>query len=249
MYQILTYELVQLLGGRSERETATVSVSASLSAGLLGAAFEPNTVVDTFTVENKYTGSHEVAADYSGYEDITSGIVVQLAGVRRDLVRGYSVGFAFNWFRYGSDLSAWALDLMATYDLDVIPDRLILSPGLRVGYGRATQKLPNGIIAQISDDESSALKSSGFPITPQVGLQAKLGNLTLVGEVAYRMWNVDAWTYDVKTGQQSDSGTDETESMDLDSELVPYPDLSVGGLYFSVGLSIENFWSKISDLQ
>ncbi|MCH7860075.1 MAG: hypothetical protein IID14_10335 [Candidatus Marinimicrobia bacterium] len=231
-----------------ERETATVSVSASLSAGLLSAAFEPNQVVDTFIVENKYTGSHEVAVDYSAYEDITSGIVVQLAGMRRDLVRGYSVGFAFNWFRYGSDLSAWALDLMATYDIDVIPDRLILSPGLRVGYGRATQKLPNGIVAQISDDESSALKSGGFHITPQVGLQAKLGNLTLTGEVAYRLWNVDTWTYDVQTGKKDDSGNDETESVELDSKLVPYPEVTIGGLYFSVGLSIEDFWSKITDL-
>ncbi len=231
-----------------ERETATLSVSASLSAGLLSAAFEPNTVVDTFTVEDKYTGSHEVAVDYSGYEDITSGIVVQLAGMRRDLVRGYSVGFAFNWLNYTSDLSAWALDLMATYDLALIPDRLILSPGLRIGYGSASQKLPDGIIAQISDDESTALKATGFPITPQLGLQAKLGNLTLVGEVAYRMWTADTWTYDVKTGKQSDSGTDETKSVDLDSELVLYPEVSVGGLYFSVGLSIEDFWSKIMDL-
>ncbi len=137
---------------------------------------------------------------------------------------------------------------MATYDLDVIPDRLILSPGLRVGYGSTSQKLPDGIVAQISDDESSALKSSGFPITPQLGMQAKLGNLTLVGEVAYRLWNVDTWTYDVKTGKQSDSGTDETESVELDPELVLYPEVSVGGLYFSVGLSIEDFWSKITDL-
>ncbi len=231
-----------------ERETATVSVSASLSAGLLSAAFEPNQVVDTFTVENKYTGTHEVAVDYSDYEDITSGVVVQLAGVRRDLVRGYSVGFAFNWFRYTSDLSAWAVDLMATYDLDLLPDRLILSPGLRIGYGSASQKLPDGIIPQISDDESSTLSSSGFPITPQVGLRAKLGNLTLTGEVAYRLWNVDTWTYDVKTGKTSSSGTDETESVELNSKLVPYPEVSVGGLYFSVGISIEDFWSNIMDL-
>ena len=231
-----------------ERETSTVSVSASLSAGLLGAAFEPNTVVDTFTVENKYTGSHEVAVDYSAYEDITSGIVVQLAGMRRDLVRGYSIGFAFSWLNYTSDLSAWALDLMATYDLALIPDRLTVSPGLRIGYGSASQKLPNGIVAQISDDESSALKSGGFHITPQVGLQAKLGNLTLVGEVAYRMWNVDTWTYEVKTGKKDDSGNDETESVELDSKLVPYPEVTIGGLYFSVGLSIEDFWSKMMDL-
>ena len=205
-------------------------------------------VVDTFTVENKYTGSHEVAVDFSGYEDITSGIVVQLAGARRDLVRGYSVGFAFNWFRYGSDLGAWALDLMATYDLALVPDRLILSPGLRIGYGRASQDLPDGIIEMVSDDESSALRSTGFPITPQVGLQAKLGNLTLVGEVAYRLWNVNTWTYDVKTGKKDDSGNDETESVELDSKLVPYPEVTIGGLYFSVGLSIEDFWSKMMDL-
>jgi hypothetical protein len=231
-----------------ERETTTVSVSASLSAGLLSAAFEPNQVVDTFTVENKYTGTHEVTVDYSGYEDITSGVVVQLAGMRRDLVRGYSVGLGLNWFRYSSDLSAWAVDLMATYDIVLIPDRITVSPGLRIGYGSVSQKLPDGIVAQISDDESSALSSSGFPITPQVGLQAKIGNLTLTGEVAYRLWNADTWTYNVKTGKQSDSGTDETESVELNSDLVPYPELSVGGLYFSVGLSIEDFWSKIMDL-
>jgi len=231
-----------------ERETATVSVSASLSAGLLTAAFAPNQVVDTFTVENKYTGSHEVAVDYSGFEDITSGLVFQLVGVRRDLVRGYSIGLAFNWFQYSSDLSAWAVDVMATYDLAVLPDRLTISPGLRVGYGSASQKLPDGIIAQISDDESSALSSSGIPITPQVGLQAKLGNLTLVGEVAYRLWSVDTWTYDVQTGKKDDSGNDETKSVELDSDLIPYPEVSMGGLYFSVGLSIEDFWSKIMDL-
>ncbi|MCH8837902.1 MAG: hypothetical protein IIA60_08920 [Candidatus Marinimicrobia bacterium] len=173
---------------------------------------------------------------------------MQLAGMRRDLVRGYSIGFAFNWLNYTSDLSAWALDLMATYDLALIPDRLTVSPGLRIGYGSASQKLPNGIVAQISDDESSALKSGGFHITPQVGLQAKLGNLTLTGEVAYRLWNVDTWTYEVKTGKKDDSGNDETESVELDSDLVPYPEVTIGGLYFSVGLSIEDFWSKMMDL-
>ncbi len=231
-----------------ERETATLSVSASLSVGLLGAAFEPNLAVETFTVENKYTGTHEVAVDYSGNAVITSGVVLQLSGVRRDLVQGYSVGFALSYFSYTSDITALVVDLTASYDLLVVPDRLTVSPGLRIGYGMASQKLPGGIAAQISDDASSTLSSSGFPITPQVGLQAKLGNLTLIGEVAYRLWNISSWFYDVKTGKKDDSGNDETEAVELHSDLIPYPEVSVGGLYFSVGLSIEDFWSKITDL-
>ncbi len=47
----------------------------------------------------------------------------------------------------------------------------------------------------------------------------------------------------MKTGKQSDSGMDETKSGDLDTELVLYPEMSVGGLYFSASLSIEDFWS------
>ena len=231
-----------------ERETATLSVSASLSVGLLGAAFEPNLAVETFTVENKYTGTHEVAVDYSGNAVITSGVVLQLSGVRRDLVQGYSVGFALSYFSYTSDITALVVDLTASYDLLVVPDRLTVSPGLRIGYGMASQKLPGGIAAQISDDASSTLSSSGFPITPQVGLQAKLGNLTLIGEVAYRLWNISSWFYDVKTGKKDDSGNDETEAVELHSDLIPYPEVSVGGLYFSVGLSIEDLWSKITDL-
>ena len=231
-----------------ERETATLSVSASLSAGLLGAAFEPNLTVETFTVENKYTGTHEVAVDYSGFAAITSGVVLQLAGVRRDLVQGYSVGFALSYFSYANDISALVVDLMASYDLPLVPDRLTVSPGLRIGYGMASQQLPGGIVAQISDDQSSALKSTGFPITPQVGIQARLGNLTLIGEVAYRLWSINTWTYEVKTGKKDDSGNEETESFELDPSMIPYPKVSVGGLYFSVGLSIKDFWSKITDL-
>ncbi|MCH7575825.1 MAG: hypothetical protein IIA59_11965 [Candidatus Marinimicrobia bacterium] len=231
-----------------ERETAMVSVSASLSVGLLSANFAPNTVVDTFTVNNKFTGIHEVIVDYSDYEPITGGLVFQLTGVRRDLVQGYSVGFAFNYFSYTGDVSAWALDIMATYDLALVPDRLTISPGLTIGYGIASQDLPGGIVAQISDNVSSSLSSGGISITPQVSLQAKMGSLTITGDIAYRLWNISSWSYDVNTGKKDDSGNDETESFELDPGMIPYPEISVGGLYFTFGLSIEDFWSKMTNL-
>ena len=52
----------------------------------------------------------------------------------------------------------------------------------------------------------------------------------------------------MKTVKQSDSRTDGTESVDLDSKLVPYPEVFLDGLYFSAVLSNEDFWSKIMDL-
>ena len=231
-----------------ERETATVSVSASFSAGLLSAAFEPNLASGTFTVDNKFTGTHEVVVDYLDYETITSGLIFQLAGVRRDLVQGYSVAIALNYFGYGGDIGALALDLMATYDLALVPDAITISPGLKIGYGSAWQSLPGGIVAQISENVSSTLSSGGLSITPHVGLQAKLGNLTLTGEAAYRLWNINTWTYEVNTGKKDDSGNDETESFQLDPGLIPYPEVSIGGFYFSAGLSIDGFWEKITDL-
>lgn len=231
-----------------ERQSATVSIGANLSLGLLSAAIQPNPATGTFTVENSYTGSHEITIDYSDYEEIAGGMALQVSGERRDLVNSYSIGLGFGWFLFSSDLSAWAIDARARYNLELLPDKLLLSPGLSIGYGQVSQKLPGTIISQISDGQSSSLKSTGIPIMPQMGLQVKLGQFTLTGDVAYRLWKATTWTYDVKTGKTSSSGTDETESVELDSELVPYPEVPVGGLYFLVGLSIEDLWGKISGL-
>ncbi len=231
-----------------ERQSATVIIEANLSLGLLSTAIQPNPATGTFTVENSYTGSHEITIDYSDYEEIAGGMALQVSGEYRDLVNSYSIGFGFGWFLFSSDLSAWAIDARVRYNLELLPEKLLLSPGISIGYGQVSQKLPGTIVSQISDDQSSSLTSIGIPIMPQIGLQVKLGQFTLTGDVAYRLWNATEWTYEVKTGKKTESGTDETKNIDFDSDLVPYPEVSVGGLYFMVGLSIEDLLSKISGI-
>ncbi len=201
-------------------------------------SFVSNDLAGTYTIDAQYTGTHEVDLDYTAFDDITSGSNLEIGVYARSLSSGIMLGFTFDRYQYSEMLRAWAISGFAGYSMDLIPEFVFLTSSVAIGYGNATQKIPDNLVSIISNDESSVLFASALPIGASVGVNAKFGKVVLSANGSYRLWNISEWSYWV---ENSDDNSDDSgrEIVDMPAAYALYPEVNLGGLFLKFGIAVE----------
>jgi len=226
--------------GMSIKETTGLiaNVGLSLSYGVFSVTTDINNTIGDYTVSDEYTGSHNISVDYSEFEEFTNGTYFEASLYMRDLAYNYSAFFDIDFYGLNDNLSAWSIDGLVAYNFGILPEYLYISPGIGIGLGFANQDLPGNIVNEISDGYDNSLSSLSLFLSGNVNARLTVNNFVLWGGMSYKTLTFSEWDYSVKTGKKDDNGNDETESITIDSELVPYPKISMP-IFINVGLSYE----------
>ncbi|MBN1350508.1 hypothetical protein JXJ21_13920 [candidate division KSB1 bacterium] len=198
---------------------------------------EANNIKLTRTVDHKYIDKTEVTVDYTGKSDLDVASIVKINLGYYDIVNDNAADFSVGFAHLNEDLSALIFDLSLSHHFGILPEFLYVYPGVGLGFGIAMQTPESGVLSKLSKGNDNDLSSAAFEWFAQIGVRLNLGKFNIFGEADYMGMTFNKWKYDVKTGEEDDEGNDETESIQLDNELVPYPKVSFGGPDFRIGLS------------
>lgn len=218
-----------------EGNLLSIDMGFSLSYGISKSDTKANTASGNF--ESPSSGEF-INYNFSNFTNIEETMFFQTSIYSKNLITNFSTDFNFDLYNINNDLGAWTIDLRLNYHFGIIPEYLYLVPGIGIGFGYGWQDLPNNIVSELSNDYDNAINDWSMSYIGQLGARLKLGQIVFLGEVSYRKLNFSDWEYTIKTGEDSD-GKDETDSIKIHSELVPYPEINIGPLLICLGLSYE----------
>ncbi|WP_020531451.1 hypothetical protein [Flexithrix dorotheae] len=200
---------------------------------------EPNQPSGDYTIDNGEPGPRTIGTDYlAGYKPLSGGSVLHVNMQVRDLLSNFSGGIGLDFYSLGDgELKTWLPKAFVNYHIPLVPEILYLSPGIELGYGRLKQDL--SVINEISDQESDYVRDWSFMAAGKLEANLRIKNVVFFGEVAYRNLRFNSWKYEAHTGKQNKEGEPEKKFYKVPDEIVPYPDVRFGPVFFTGGIRIE----------
>jgi len=214
------------------------NIGISASFGIKTTVAEPNNTVGEYIVTNDYTGSHEIAIDYSQNDQIETSTLLRFSSYARYLNNNYTMDVGVDIFNISDDVSGWAIDGMVSKHLGILPEFIYVTPSLGLGIGMASQDLPGNIVSRLSDGNDKSLSSLSLYFVGKLGARITLGRFVLFGDASYSSINFSEWDYSVKTGEKDENDVEETEFITINNELVPYPEIAMP-ITINVGFAFE----------
>ncbi|MBX2840582.1 MAG: hypothetical protein KTR26_02330, partial [Flammeovirgaceae bacterium] len=199
----------------------------------------PNQPSGEYTIDNGEPGPRTIETDYlSGYKPLSGGNVLHVNMQVRDLLSNFSGGMGLDFYSIGDgELKTWLPKVFVNYNIPLVPEILYLSPGIELGYGRLKQDI--NVINEISDQESDYVRDWSLMAAGKLEANLRIKNVVLFGEVAYRNLRFNNWKYQAKTGKQNKEGEAVKKFYKVVDDIVPYPDVRFGPVYFTGGIRIE----------
>ncbi len=222
-----------------ESDRIAAKPGISFSYGLVSTTYEMNGYSGPVNVHDTYTGTHYVDVNYSTIKlRSTLAMNYQLDVYVRNLFSNYYFGLNAGYLRPNKYINAGNFGIYLARHLSILPELLYLTPRLGGGIAFAGQTLPNDLVKEISDNQSTSLRSLGFDSYAGLSAQIKLGSVFIYSEVRYSSLAFNSWTYDVKTGEKDNNGNDLTESIDAPNEIVLIHNIAFP-MNVRVGISCE----------
>ncbi|MBN2011969.1 hypothetical protein JW960_21755 [candidate division KSB1 bacterium] len=193
------------------------------------------------TVDNKYTGEHEVYIDYRNKKDIETATLARLHFGYYDYVRDNDWLFGLGMAKFDDEINAFFFDFSYAHHFGIVPEFFYIYPGLGLGMAFAQQDAQDGMINALSDDKDDHVSAIGFEWMGTIGARLALGKFNLFGEMNYIGMNFKKWKYTVETGEKTtdDDGNkkDETEEITIENKYIPYPEVKLKGPSVKLGIS------------
>ena len=211
------------------------SVSAGYKIGFIK-PIEANSDHGDVDVRNS-RGSFNIDTDYNRrFKDLETVSVYSIGLSSQNLVKDITTTLNADIYDIGGGkLTNWIANLEVTYNHTFSPERLYGIAGAAAGYGRLKQEIPDNTVEEISDDNSSYLKSHSVFGSAVVGLQLRIKKFSFLATASYDYLKFNKWKYDVKNSK------DEEKTETAPKDIVPYPTVDLSGVYFKGTLRYQIF--------
>lgn len=182
-------------------------------------------------------GNYDIDTDYNRrFEDIETVSVYSVGLVNHYLVKDLATSVNVDVYDIGGGkLRNWIFNIDLTYNHTFSPERLFGVVGGGLGYGRLKQDVPDGTVQEISEGTSSELKAHSLYATAIVGLKLRIKRFSFMATASYDYLRFKNWKYDYKNSK------DESKTGQAPSDIIPYPDVNLSGVYFKGTLSYTLF--------
>jgi hypothetical protein len=174
----------------------------------------------------------EYAVDTSplgAFQDIESISVYTVGFGAKNLVKDVTTSLLFDIYRM-DHLNTWIGRLEVLYELPLVPEKLHITLGPSLGYGGLKQEIPASIIDDISNGEADKANASSLFFSGQAGLNWTVKRFVVSAAVSYDYMKFKKWKYDVTV-------EDDTKNANAPAAILPYSNVDLSGLYYTVGLS------------
>lgn len=193
-----------------------IKINPTISSGIV-----------SFTNRN---GDYDIDTEYlDQYKTISQVNVYSLNFGAKNLVRDITTSLNFDIYDM-SPLKTWISHLDILYEHALVQDKLYFAFGGGIGYGRLKQTVPDNVIEAVSNGESTDVRAHSVFVSGMVDLRYTIKRVVVHAGVSYDFMRFKKWKYTV-----DDDGEEVTEI--APTQIVPYHDVNVSGLYYKVGIA------------